>query len=91
MPDDTVLDVDVLDFTLDVSCDVTVDVVTDEAVVEVVGVRGIGLCRGMVTPGSKHCTVIGESSVKCTRRGIMTIRLFSKKIKILSDLYTTFC
>lgn len=38
MPDDTVLDVDVLDFTLDVSCDVTVDVVTDEAVVEVLGV-----------------------------------------------------
>lgn len=37
MPDDTVLDVDVLDFTLDVKCDVTVDVVTDETVVEVVG------------------------------------------------------
>lgn len=37
MPSDTVLDVDVFDFTLDVKCDVTVDVVTDETVVEVVG------------------------------------------------------
>lgn len=37
MPDDTVLDVDVLDFTLNVTCDVTVDVVTDATVVEVVG------------------------------------------------------
>lgn len=68
MPGDTVLDVDVLDFTFDVTCDVTVDVVTDETVVEVVGISVVEGCTGeMVTPGLKHCTLIGEFSVKCTR------------------------
>lgn len=76
VPGDSVLDVDVtvLDFTFDVTYDVTGDVLGFDvdgkenvfAVVEVVGVSVVYGCEGtIVTPGLKHCTLIGEFSVKC--------------------------